>query len=357
MFAEITDSDGRRGIGETSGPDWRVVERQIRMVGAALAGMPVCNSDICSAALAGLENTCRRGASAVNQALWDLRAQIKGVSVASALGEPKWNAVRAYANINRGLTDRTPEAFGQRASKARAAGFSAFKIAPFDAVTPQNCDCVEGRELIDVALERVAAVRAAIASDDLLVDCHWRFDERTAASVMERLRFHNVCWVECPLIETRATLSSIAVLREHANRTGMKLAGADEVDDPDFFMDIVRSGAYDVVMPDIKYHGGLEQTLRLGRLAEEHGLACSLHNPTGPVAHTHSVHLSALLATDLYLEFPYQESALFTDIVCGYPALPKSGLATVPAAAGLGIQLNKETLARLACSGPAAADD
>ena len=61
------------------------------------------------------------------------------------------------------------------------------------------------------------------------------------------------------------------------------------------FRPFLEAGIYDVIMPDVKYAGGLRELLRIGEFAAGLGVACSPHNPSGPIAHAHSLHLSAHL--------------------------------------------------------------
>ena len=70
--------------------------------------------------------------SAVEQAMWDLKARAAGRPLAELLGGAKRERVALYANINRGTTDRSPAGFAARAAEAAALGFGAIKIAPFD---------------------------------------------------------------------------------------------------------------------------------------------------------------------------------------------------------------------------------
>jgi galactonate dehydratase len=89
-------------------------------------------------------------------------------------------------------------------------------------------------------------------------------------------------------------------------------------------------GLYDVVMPDVKYAGGLAECLRIAELAARHGVAVSLHNPSGPVCHAHSIHLSAALQTEERLEYQHGETPLFFGIAPGLEA-PRGGFAPLPA--------------------------
>ncbi|MBK7473425.1 MAG: hypothetical protein IPI73_25090 [Betaproteobacteria bacterium] len=67
---------------------------------------------------------------------------------------------------------------------------------------------------------------------------------------------------------------------------------------------------------------------------------CSPHNPSGPIAHAHSVHVSALLADCPFLEFQLGESSLFFDLIDGSLPDPEKGRSAVPAGNGLGVGID-----------------
>ena len=74
-------------------------------------------------------------------------------------------AVPGYANINRGVRQRTPAGFAAAARGAVAAGYRAIKLAPFDGVIAADA----ARTPIDArtrdGLDRVFAVRDAVGPD------------------------------------------------------------------------------------------------------------------------------------------------------------------------------------------------
>src|SRR5687767_11744361 len=159
VFARISDADGVIGWGEgtlegKSAEVAAAIERHDGNLGAT----PV---DLVGAA----------AHSAIEQATWDLKARRAGRPLAQLLGGARRERVALYANINRGTTNRTPEGFAQRAREAAALGFGAIKIAPFDSMR-------EG-------YARIAAVAGALGGRaELLVDCHWRFDEAGAREAL-----------------------------------------------------------------------------------------------------------------------------------------------------------------------------
>ncbi len=125
-------------------------------------------------------------------------------------------------------------------------------------------------------LARIAATRDAIGPDvDLLVDCHWRLDEQEAEEVIREGAAHRLYWVECPLPETDANLPALRRLRSLANARGIRLAGCELGIGQEGFAPFLRAGAYDAMMPDAKYVGGLAEMLRVAERFAEAGVAFS----------------------------------------------------------------------------------
>jgi galactonate dehydratase len=222
-----------------------------------------------------------------------------------------------------------------------ARGWRAFKVAPFDGLTPDVCDTADGRRKIDAGVARVAAVREAIGrGHDLYVDCHWRFSPPAARRAIDALALLGVTWFECPLPERPDAVAALRSLRAHANGMGMRLAGLEELTAPADFARWLRAGAYDVVMPDVKYAGGIGALLEIGALAAAHGVACAPHNPTGPVCHAAS--LAACAAMDGFLVLEHQADETPLSFALAGPGLPRpcGGTSALPAGAGLGIELD-----------------
>ncbi|HYI88214.1 MAG TPA: mandelate racemase/muconate lactonizing enzyme family protein [Burkholderiales bacterium] len=305
-FARLIAEDGSEGWGEAS-LEGRSAELEAAIRAFALPiRLGAVPYDLVKAA----------AYSAVEQALWDLSARNAGRPIAELLGGARRDRVPLYANINRGTTDRSPAGFAARAAEAAALGFGAIKIAPFD--NPQE------------GYARIAAVADAIAGRaELQVDCHWRFDEARAQEALGECARLGVTWFECPLPETPEHFAAIKRLRGKANAAGMRLAGAEQFIGTAGFRPLLEQGLYDVVMPDVKYAGGLAECLRIAELAARHGVACSLHNPSGPVCHAHSLHASAAMESNERLEYQHGETPRFYEIAPGLAA-PVGGSAVLP---------------------------
>jgi galactonate dehydratase len=345
VFLRVTDADGMSGWGEATlnGRERELHEAAVR-IAARLRGAPSTPTEDGLRA-AGVVRTDAPGAaiaSAIDQALWDIAARRDRRPLHAALGTKLREEIPLYANINRRTIDRSPSGFAASARHAVARGFDTIKIAPFDGVRPGSGDAVaEG-------IARAAAVRAEIGPErQLFVDCHWRFDADTAYRALDALLELGIAWFECPVAETAANLETLRGLRARANAGGAVLAGCETETGLTGFRPYIDAGAYDVLMPDIKYAGGLAEFGRIAECAASHGVAVAPHNPSGPIAHVASLHLCAGLAGFSLLEHQYDESPVFAEIVDGALPEPTAGRAPLPDGDGLGIALDAVRLVPL----------
>ena len=99
-------------------------------------------------------------------------------------------------------------------------------------------------------------------------------------------------------------------------------------------------------MPDAKYAGGMREIMSIGERALSHGVAVSLHNPSGPISHAVSLHIAAALDNGMPLEFQFNETPLFDAIVAGVIP-PRTGQSSLPDGAGIGIGLIEEELSSM----------
>ncbi len=346
VFVQLEDADGRRGSGEASlnGKESALAEAADRLAAHALqssAAAPAAFAatikprDLAEAAMV----------SAIDQALWDLHAQQACVRLTDALGGARRESIALYANINRRTVERTPQGFARSARDAWDAGFRAFKMAPFDEVDVALCERGGGAAAMQAGLERVAAVRGQIGPGHrLMVDCHWRFDEATAARLIDAAAESGVYWVECPLPEIDAHIAALVRLRGRANARGIRLAGMEQGIGLAAFQPYCAAGAYDVMMPDVKYIGGLGEMLRAAEAFADYGVAMSPHNPSGPIAHAASLQVGAAMASFDALELQFDESPLFDALGGGAVPARVAGNSALPAGPGLGVRLDARLL-------------
>ena len=360
IFVRLQLDDGSEGCGEASlnGQEDAVLVAARRLHSRILSA---CAADPGAFALANVPIDLPQAAvvSAVDQALWDLHGKAAASTVAQLLGGVCRSRVGVYANINRRTLLRTPEGFARSARDALAAGHTAFKLAPFDAVSLERCVAGEGVQAMQAGLACIAAVRGSIGPQcRLMVDCHWRFDEASARALIQACAEWNIHWIECPLPERHSNIAALVRLRKLANTRGIRLAGLEQGIRYDAFHPYCEAGAYDVMMPDVKYIGGLQEMLRAAERFAHQGVAFSPHNPTGPVCHAASLQMAAAAPAFDLLEMQFDESPLFLNLIDGDFGPVVDGQCDFSPAAGLGVRLRADVLAgteapRAAPAGPA----
>lgn len=332
-FVEAESRDGCHGIGEATliGRERDLLGSAERLLPHTVSGRHAAPADQPDAAIL----------SALDQALHDIDARRKGLSIAENLGKVRNSSIPLYANINRRTRERTPEAFAESARRAIEAGYAAVKLAPFDEVRPDA-----PLSTLEAGLARIDAVRGVLSPEHrLMVDCHERFAPQVARDAVAELAKLGVEWVESLILETEDNIDHIRDLRRLANQRGMRLAGLENA----FRLQDFRcfADAYDVLMPDVKYIGGISGLLDAGRILADSGAAVSPHNPNGPVSHAASLHAAALFPKIDSLEIQFDETSHFDGLVSA--ALPPviAGSGTVPSGQGLGVVFDAELLEHL----------
>ena len=340
-FVRLHTGDGRIGEGEAT-----LTGREDALLAAAERLVPVALSQATPqhpnrfAECHAPDNIEDAGiVSAIDQALWSLHAQDKDQSLAGTLGVRR-DRIPVYANINRRTDNRSPDGFAASAQAAIAGGHTAFKVAPFDEVSPAVCAQGDGVQAMQTGLARVAAVRDAIGPQvRLMVDCHWRFDEATARALNEAAARWDVHWIETPLSESEANIPALVRLRRQCNALGIRQAGLETSVGWETMRPFCQAGAYDVVMPDMKYIGGVREMERTAVECEALDVQLSPHNPSGPICHAASLQVSASLDAFDMLELQFDESPLFDSLVdAPFPAII-DGHAVLPPGLGLGVKL------------------
>jgi galactonate dehydratase len=340
-FLEVRTEDGRTGLGEcTLGNQEGLLAAEAARLAANVTGADARDRNRIARLLphapGGL--VAATVLSAFEQALLDLAGQRAGEPVWRVLGGALRDPVLLYANINRGANPRSPEGFAAAAKRAVAEGFRAVKLAPFEPMVWEDGATDVNRRAYAEGLARIAAVRDAVGTGiDVMVDAHWRFSPGGAAALLRDVAPLGLYWMECPVAE--ANHAEIRRLRGMANDRGMRLAGAESLCGLAAYRPLIEGGCYDVLMPDAKHAGGLEEIRRIAALAQTAGVEVAPHNPTGPVCHAHSIHLCATIPNFLLLEVQFGETEQFFDMVEGESLRFVQGSAPLPQAPGLGIRL------------------
>jgi D-galactarolactone cycloisomerase len=270
--------------------------------------------------------------SGIDIALWDLLGQATGQPVGRLLGGRYRERVRPYASA---LMDE-PGPLAERLRSIKADGFRAFKIGwgPF------------GRRSHAVDESIVRAAREAIGPDSLLMvdagasDAFWPQGYKWALRTSEMLANYDVAWFEEPLLPD--ALQDYVRLREHSK---VPIAGGEVLTRRQSFQPWLEAGAFDIVQPDVTKVGGISEERRIAWMARDHGVRFIPHGWNTAVGLAADLQLaSAFPDTDLV---EYLNGSPFIDeIVAERWRLDADGMLPIPAAPGLGLQLNRDAVAK-----------
>jgi L-alanine-DL-glutamate epimerase-like enolase superfamily enzyme len=261
--------------------------------------------------------------SAVDAALWDLKARLLNLPLAHLLGGSR--AVPVYASG--GFTSYSVDELADQLAAWVAAGIPRVKMKV-------------GRRP-DADLERVRAARRAIGPDaELFVDANGAYDRKQAQAFAEAFAHERVGWFEEPV--SSDDLDGLRLLRDRAP-AGLEISGGEYGYDPWYFRRMLDAGAVDVLQADATRCLGITGFLRAAALAEAYGVPLSAH--TAPALH---VHACSALSVVRHLEWFHDHVRIERFLFDGAPEPVDGKLQPASDRPGLGLELKHAEAERYA---------
>ncbi len=228
------------------GGAWQVMRRQVRNLGGS--GLAAC------------------AISAVDTALWDLKAKVLGLPLASLLGRRR-EAVAIYGSG--GFTTYDDGRLrDQLAGWVDGGGCRAAKMKV-------------GAEP-DRDPDRIAAAKDAIGAASLFIDANGAFSARQALALAETCRDARIGWFEEPV--SSDDLPGLCAVRQDAP-AGMDVAAGEYIFTPDDARRLLEAQAVDVLQADVTRCGGVTGFLQVAALCEAFHIDLSGH--CAPALHRH----------------------------------------------------------------------
>lgn len=243
VHALLTNDIAAAAIGREAEPgaQWRALWQHLHEAGGG---------GITTIALAGLD-----------LALWDAATRAAGTSLAGFLG-PRRDSVRAYGsgvNLHYSLEELVAQV-----QRWVDAGFGAVKVKV-------------GKPDVAQDLERLQAVREVLGPDrSLMIDANQRWELDRATRSLEVLAAVAPAWIEEPLRadDLRGHIELAGRLKASS---GIPIAVGENLHNVFRFDDFLRTGAAQIVQPNVVRVGGITPFLGIAAIAAEYGAAVHPH--------------------------------------------------------------------------------
>ncbi len=246
-----------------------VVERRLAPVVLGRAAMDIAGTwatMVAAVRNVGLPGLAATAISAVDIALWDLKARLLDLPLVTLLGAAR-GSVPIYASG--GFTSYDRDELSEQLASWVAGGADQVKIkvgrSPHD----------------DVA--RVRAARRAIGPDvALFVDANGAYATKQALGLSEEFARLGVSWFEEPVRSD--DLEGLRLLRERVPAK-IEIAAGEYGYDPAYFRRLLAAGAVDVLQADATRCLGISGFLATSAIADAFFVPLSAH--TAPAVHLH----------------------------------------------------------------------
>lgn len=323
VVVKLATADGIEGIGVTffGGAMTRALKQAVDDLGALVVGEDPTQvervAEKCRQAAGGSDRggVFNLAISAIDTALWDIRAKALGVPLAKLLGGFR-DTVPAYASgaLMRQFTLKEVETAGRRLVER---GWGAMKTQL----------ALPGHTTPEIEVERIRVLRAAIGPDiELMCDINQRWNTWQAISIGKRVEQFHLRW-----LEDVTRCDDFQGLAEVTGALDTPVAGGEYVWGIEPFRQMLAHRSVDIAMIDLVRVGGITQWMKVAGMAEAFNVPVVSH--LIPEVH---VHLIAAIPNGEIVEYMPWTSALFDN-----PVVPIKGAMTVPTVPGLGLTFTK----------------
>jgi L-alanine-DL-glutamate epimerase-like enolase superfamily enzyme len=262
--------------------------------------------------------------SAVDTALWDLKAKLLGVPLCTLFGQLR-EAVPVYGSG--GFTSYSPQQMEEQLRGWLDLGIQKVKIKVGS--RPQD------------GLARVAFVRKIIGPDvELFVDANGAHDVKTALWFAEEFAKFDVRWFEEPV--SSDDLDGLRLIRERAPAR-MNIAAGEYGFDTYYFRRMLDAGAVDVLQADATRCQGFTGFLEANVLCASRNLALSAH--CAPALHAH---VCASASQLIHVEYFHDHSRIEQMLFDGLPPVRNGLLVPGTSRPGIGLELKEADAAQFA---------
>lgn len=328
VVAHIT-AGGETGLGYTYGSTAIVPAAQHIAEKSIVGQSPFDIPRLHQAMIRTIRNDGSRGIasmaiSALDVALWDLKARLLGCPVVKLLGSAQQKVV-AY-----GSGGFTSYSNGQLSRQLAGWAREGLKHVKMKIGSHPNDDP-----------ERVSVARNAIGADvALFVDANGAYSVKQALALAQQFSDLGVTWFEEPVSSDH--LDDMRLVRERAP-AGMDIAAGEYGYDPFYFRRMLEARAVDVLQIDATRCKGYTGFLQAAAIAESFGRRLSAH--CAPTLHTH---VACAVPHLEHVEYFHDHMRIEQMLFDGHISAKNGFLEPDRSAPGLGLTLKQKDAKRLA---------
>jgi L-alanine-DL-glutamate epimerase-like enolase superfamily enzyme len=249
--------------------------------------------------------------SAIDSALWDLKAKIFEQPLCSLLGRMH-DKMLLYGSG--GFTNYSDNELKNQFNDWEQEGIKYLKM---------KIGTAPGKDV-----ERVKNARQSINKEtEIFVDANGAYTVKQALEKAERFAEYNVTWFEEPV--TSDNLSGLEFICDHAPAK-MNIAAGEYGYNLPYFKQMVSANAVNVLQADATRCGGITNFLKAGHLAEAFHIPFSSH--CAPALHLHAaLALPSFYIAEYFFDHVRIESMLFDGVAtpvngCLMPDLSRPGI-------------------------------
>ena len=270
--------------------------------------------------------------SAIDLALWDIKAKTLDVPVYELLGGKVREKIPVYANgWFEGL--KTPKDHSNAAEEVVKSGYKCLKFYPF--IGKYSIE----NENLNNGVELVKAVRDTVGNNiQIGIDVRARLDYGSAIKVLNKLKPFDISWVEEPV-----QFDNLDVLGKLAGKTDIPISTGEQLYNRWEYQKLFEQKSISIIQPDICHAGGLSELKKISSAAETYYVSVAPHNSNGPISTVASLHL------DMSIPNCYKQE-IFVSFLDGYKKVLtnniviEDGFTAPPKGAGWGTDIDEDAL-------------
>ena len=256
--------------------------------------------------------------SAIDNALWDLKAKLLGIPLVKLLGQVR-DEVPLYGSG--GFTSYDDTRLRDQLGGWAADGFRFVKMKV-------------GRDPARDP-ERVRAAREAIGNEcALFVDANGAFTRKQALAHAETYTHSGVAWFEEPV--SSDDLEGLRLIRDRAP-AGMDITAGEYGYDLFYFRRMLEAGAVDILQADATRCCGITGFMKVAALCDAFAVPLSSH--CAPSMHLHA---GCAVARVVHLEYFHDHGRIESMFFDGFAAPVRGTMRPDPSRPGHGLELKRE---------------